>query len=203
VSLARANDKLVDDVEALRKVDFHEEERRVSKSRRQSGDKTKNVKKTSKVTKGKSVRKDDPANAVPWSSSDDSASGSSPTSSDNFAYDRHFALRHVPRLNREYGPYTYLWPKTAQASLIGSDPSVPVLRNGFLVTLVQHAVLRRLVTTTEEATVVIPQWTNTSWYATAIRACFEYQVFSPTDARGANPTPWAKLACHCRHRYND
>jgi len=29
-SLARANDKLVDDVEALRKVDSHEEERRVA-----------------------------------------------------------------------------------------------------------------------------------------------------------------------------
>jgi len=42
-SLARANDKLVDDVEALRKVDSHEEERRVAKSRRQSGDKTKDV----------------------------------------------------------------------------------------------------------------------------------------------------------------
>ena len=82
-SLARANDKLVDDVEALRKVDSHEEERRVAKSRRQSGDKTKNVKKTSKVTKDKSVRKDDPANAMPSSSSDDYASGSNPTSSDD------------------------------------------------------------------------------------------------------------------------
>jgi len=82
-SLARANDKLVDDVKALRKVDSHEEERRVAKSRRQSGDKTKNVKKTSKVTKDKSVRKDDPANAAPSLSSDDSASGSSPTSSDD------------------------------------------------------------------------------------------------------------------------
>jgi len=82
-SLARAKDKLVDDVEALRKVDSQEEERRVAKSRRQSGDKTKNVKKTSKVTKGKSVRKDDPANAVPSSSSDDSASGSNLTSSDD------------------------------------------------------------------------------------------------------------------------
>jgi len=82
-SLARANDKLVDDVEALRKVDSHEEERRVAKTRRQSGDKTKNVKKTSKVTKGKSIRKDDPANAAPSSSSDDLASESSPTSSDD------------------------------------------------------------------------------------------------------------------------
>jgi len=34
-SLARANDKWVDDVEALRKVDSNEEERRVAKSRRQ------------------------------------------------------------------------------------------------------------------------------------------------------------------------
>jgi len=82
-SLARVNDKLVDDVEALRKVDSHEEERRVAKSRRQSGNKTKTFKKTSKVTKDKSVRKDDPANAAPSSSSDDSASGSSPTSSDD------------------------------------------------------------------------------------------------------------------------
>jgi len=74
---------LVDDVEALRKVDSHEEERRVAKYRRQSGDKTKNVKKTSKVTNDKFVRKDDPANAAPSPSSDDSASGSSPTSSDD------------------------------------------------------------------------------------------------------------------------
>jgi len=82
-SLARANDKLVDDVEALRKVDSHEEERRVSKSRRQSGDKTKDVKKTSKVMKDKTVRMDAPANAALSSSSDDSSSGSSPTSSDD------------------------------------------------------------------------------------------------------------------------
>jgi len=74
-SLARANDKLVDDVEALRKVDSHEEERRVAKSRRQSGDKTKDVKKTSKVIKDKSVRRDAPANTALSSSSDDSASG--------------------------------------------------------------------------------------------------------------------------------
>jgi len=82
-SLAQANDKLVDDVEALRKVDSHAEKRRVAKSRCQSGDKTKNVKKTSKATKGKSVRKDDPANVAPSSSSDDFASESSPTSSDD------------------------------------------------------------------------------------------------------------------------
>jgi len=55
-SLAPANDKLVDDVEALRKVDSHEEERRVAKSRRQSGDKTKNVQNTSKVTKDQGLR---------------------------------------------------------------------------------------------------------------------------------------------------
>jgi len=57
-SLARANEKLFDDVEALRKVVSHEEERRVAKSRRQSGEKTTIVQKTSKVTRGKSVRKD-------------------------------------------------------------------------------------------------------------------------------------------------
>jgi len=82
-SLARANDKFVDDVKDLRKVNSHEEERRVAKSRRQSGDKTKNDKKTSKVTKDKSVSKDDPADAAPSSSSDDSASRSSLTSSDD------------------------------------------------------------------------------------------------------------------------
>jgi len=82
-SLARANDKLVDDVEALRKVASHEKERRVAMFRRQSGDQTKNAKKTSKVTKVKCVRKDDPAHAVPSSSSDDAASGSNPTSSDD------------------------------------------------------------------------------------------------------------------------
>ena len=47
---------MVDDVEALRKVDSHGKKRRVAKSRRQSGDNTKNVKKASKVTKDKSVR---------------------------------------------------------------------------------------------------------------------------------------------------
>jgi len=82
-SLARANDKLVDDVEALVKVDSHEEQHRVVKSRCKSEDKAKNVKKTRKVTQDKSIRKDDPANAAPSSSSDDSASGSGPTSSDD------------------------------------------------------------------------------------------------------------------------
>ena len=82
-SLARANDKLVGDVETLRKVDSHEDERQVGKSRRQSADKTRTVKKKGKVTRSKSVRKDDTANAVPSSSSNDSASGSNPTSSDD------------------------------------------------------------------------------------------------------------------------
>jgi len=82
---------------------------------------------------------------------------------------------------------------------------VPVLPNGFLVRSVQllDSVLRRLVTTTEEATVVIPLWTNTSWYATAIRACFKYQVLLSTHSRDANPTPLAILACHFLHGYDD
>jgi len=101
-----------------------------------------------------------------------------PSMTRNFAYDPQIASRNFPRLSHEYGPYTYVWPKSAQSTLIGSDPSVPVLPNEFLVPPVQHldSMLRRLVTTTEEATVVIPQWTNSSWYAPAIRACFEYQV---------------------------
>jgi len=82
-SLARANDKLVGDVEALRKVDSHEEDRRVAKSRRPSGDKIKTAKKKSRMAKGKSARKDEQANAVSSSPSDDSASGSNPTSSDD------------------------------------------------------------------------------------------------------------------------
>jgi len=123
----------------------------------------------------------------------------------NFAYDPQLALRHFSRLNRVYGPYTYVWPKSAQATLIGSDPSLPVFRNGFLVPPVQHldSVLRRLMTTTEEATVVIPQWTNTSWNATAIRACFDYEVLLSADARDTNPTTWAMMACHFLHRYDD
>jgi len=128
-----------------------------------------------------------------------------PSMTRNFAYDPQVALRHFPRLNRVYGPYTYVWPKSAEATLIGSDPSVPVFPNGFLVPPVQHldSVLRRLVTTTEEATVVTPQWTNTSWYATAIRACFEYEVLLSADARDTNPTTWAMMACHFLHRYDD
>jgi len=55
----------------------------VAQSRRQLGDKTKIAEKTSKVTRGTSVRKDDPANAVPSSFSDGSAPGSNPTSSDD------------------------------------------------------------------------------------------------------------------------
>jgi len=73
-----------------------------------------------------------------------------PSMTRNFVYDPQLALRHFPRLNRAYGPYTYLWPKSAQATRTGSDPSVPVLPNGFLVLPVQHldSFLRRLVTTT-------------------------------------------------------
>jgi len=128
-----------------------------------------------------------------------------PSMTRNFAYDPQLALRHFPRLNRVYGPYTYVWPNSTQATLIGSDPSVQVLPNGFLVPPVQHldSVHRRLVTTTEEATVVIPQCTNTSWYATAIRACFEYEVLVSADARDTNPTTWAMMACHFLHRYDD
>jgi len=127
-----------------------------------------------------------------------------PSLTRNFAYDPQLALRHFPRLNRVHGPYTYVWPKSAQATLIGSDPSVPVLPNGFLVPPVQHldSVIRRLVTTTVEATVVIPQWTNTSCYATAIRACFENKVLLLADARDTNPTTWAMMASHFLHRYD-
>jgi len=123
----------------------------------------------------------------------------------SYAYDPQLFFRHLPRLNRVYGPYTYAWPKSAQATLVGSDPSVPTLPKGFLVRPAQHldSVFRRLVTTTEEATVVIPQWTNTSWYASAIRACFEYEVLLSTDAKDSNRTPWAMLACHFLHRYDD
>jgi len=128
-----------------------------------------------------------------------------PSMTRNFAYDPQLGLRHFSRLNRVYGPYTYVWPKSAQATLIGSDPPVPVLPNGFLEPPAQHldSVLRRLVTSTEEATVVIPQWTNTSWYATAIRVCFEYEVLLSADSRDTNPTKWAMMACHFLHRYDD
>jgi len=128
-----------------------------------------------------------------------------PSMTRNFAYDPQLALRHFSRLNRVYGPYTCVWPKSAQATLIGSDPFVPVLPNGFLVPPVQHldSVFRRLVATAEEATVVIPQWTNTSWYATAIRAWFEYEVHLSADSRDTNPTTWAMMACHFLHRYDD
>jgi len=75
----------------------------------------------------------------------------------NFAYDPQLASRHFPQLNREYGPYTFLWPKSAKKTRVGADPSVPVLPDGLLVPPVQHldSMLRRLFTTTEEATVVI------------------------------------------------
>jgi len=99
-----------------------------------------------------------------------------PSMTRNFAYDPQLAFRHFAGLNAEYGPYTYVWPKASQSTLIKADPTESVHPNGFFVPPVQHldSVLRRLVSTKEEATVVIAQWTNTSWYATAIRACFEY-----------------------------
>jgi len=128
-----------------------------------------------------------------------------PAMTHNFAYDSQLSLRNFSRLNRAYGSYTYVWPNSAQATLIEADPSVPALPNGFLVPPVQHldSILCRLVTSTEEATVVIPQWTNTSWYATATLACFEYEVLLSTDTRDTNPTPLAMLACHFLHRYDD
>jgi len=109
----------------------------------------------------------------------------------NFSYDPQLALRGFPRLSHEYGPYTYVWPNYAQATLVGSDPFVPVLPNGSLVPPVQHldSILRRLLTTTEEATVVIPPWTNTSWNANALRTCVKHQVRLSADARDTNPTP--------------
>jgi len=82
-SLALAQDKLVGDFETLRKVDSYEKERRVAKSRRQSGNTIKSAKKKGKVTRGKSARKDDQADAVLSSSSNDSASGSNLTSSED------------------------------------------------------------------------------------------------------------------------
>jgi len=103
-----------------------------------------------------------------------------------------------------YGPYKYVWPKASQSILIKPDPTESVHPNEFFVPPVQHldSVLIRLVSTKEEATVVIPQWTNTSWYATAIRACFEYQVLLSSDTRDTTPTPWAMLTCHFLHRYD-
>ena len=90
----------------------------------------------------------------------------------NFAYDPQLAFRHFARLIAEYGPYTHVWPKASQSTLINPDPADSVHPNRFFVPPKQHldSVLRRLVSTNEEATVEILQWTNTSWYATAIRA---------------------------------
>jgi len=61
-----------------------------------------------------------------------------PSMTRNFAHDPQLSLRHFPRLSHEYGPYTDGSPKSAQATLIGSDLSVLVLHNGFLVSPVQH-----------------------------------------------------------------
>jgi len=90
-----------------------------------------------------------------------------PSMTHNFTYDLQFALWHFLRHSHEYGQYKTVWRSSAQATLFGNDRSVPELPKGFLVPSVQHldSILRRLVTTTEEATVVIPQRTNTSWYA--------------------------------------
>jgi len=124
-----------------------------------------------------------------------------PSMTRNFAYDPQLACRHFARLNAEYGPYTYVWPKSSQSTLTKPDPTESVHPNGFFVPLVQHldSVLRSLVSTKEEATVVIPQWANTSWYATAIRACFQYQVLLSSDTRDTTTTPWAMLTCHFLH----
>jgi len=121
-----------------------------------------------------------------------------PSMTRNFAYDPQLAFRHFAGLNAEYGPYTYVWPKASQSTLINSDPTDSVHPNGFFVPPEQHldSVLRRLVSTNEEATVEILQWTNTSWYATAIRAYFEYQVFLSSDTRNTTPTPCAMLTWH-------
>jgi len=39
----------------------------------------------------------------------------------NFAYDPQLASRHFPQLNREYGPYTFLRPKSAKKTRVGAD----------------------------------------------------------------------------------
>jgi len=54
-----------------------------------------------------------------------------PSMTRNFVYDPQLALRHFPRLNRASGPYTCVWPKSAQATRTGSDSPVPVLPTGF------------------------------------------------------------------------
>jgi len=123
----------------------------------------------------------------------------------NFAYHPKRAFRQFSRLNCDFGPYTCVWPKTWQSALIKYDPSTSAHPNELLVSAVQHieSVLRRLVSTKKEATVVTLQWTNTSWNAIAISACFEYPVLLSPDARDKTPTPWAMLACHFLHRYDD
>jgi len=82
-----------------------------------------------------------------------------PSMTRNFAYDPELVFRHFACLNAEYGPYTYVWPKASQSTLIKPDPTESEHPNGFFVPPVQHldSVLRRLVSTKEEATVVIPQ----------------------------------------------
>jgi len=65
----------------------------------------------------------------------------------NFAYDPQLAFRHFARLIAEYGPYTHVWPKASQSTLIKPDPTESVHPNRFFVPPVQHldSVLRRLV----------------------------------------------------------
>jgi len=45
-----------------------------------------------------------------------------PAMTRNFACYPQLALRHFSRLNRAYGPYTYVWPKSRQATLIEAIP---------------------------------------------------------------------------------
>jgi len=54
-----------------------------------------------------------------------------PSMTRNVAYDPQLALRHFPRLNRVYVSYIYVWPKSAQATLIGSDPLYQCSPTGF------------------------------------------------------------------------
>jgi len=93
----------------------------------------------------------------------------------SFAYDPQLALRYFPLRNREYGPYTFVWIKFAQATLNINIPTTPVPPNGYLVPPVQllDSLLRRLVASTGEATVVIPQRIIFRWYVSAVRAYSE------------------------------
>jgi len=123
----------------------------------------------------------------------------------NFAYDLQLLLRQFARLNSEYCPYTYVWPKALQSISSKYDSDTSDHPDGFHVPPVQHVYLfiRRLVATNEEATIVILRWTNTNWYATAIRACFEYRALFPLQERDTTSTRWAMLGCLFLHCYDD